>query len=135
LPHFFFFKLLYKEAPDEGLCEPKYVALCYMAFKFIVGRYIFISYKIIIIFSFVNYTEKRKWMHQNKIRETIAVCSQIHTKNVYRVGQKVKFLNVKPDGAASVVAFSTQVRGFKPGRSRRIFRAKKSSARLPSEGK
>ena len=32
----------------------------------------------------------------------------------------------------SVLAFSTQVRGFKPGRSRRIFRAKKSSARLPS---
>jgi hypothetical protein len=28
-----------------------------------------------------------------------------------------------------------QVRRFKPGRSRRIFRAKKSSARLPSEGK
>ena len=35
----------------------------------------------------------------------------------------------------SVLAFSTQVRGFKPGRSRRIFRAKKSTARLPSEGK
>ena len=35
----------------------------------------------------------------------------------------------------SVLAFSTKVRGFKPGRSRRIFRAKKSSARLPSEGK
>ena len=35
----------------------------------------------------------------------------------------------------SVLAFSTQVCGFKPGRSRRIFRAKKSSARLPSEGK
>ena len=35
----------------------------------------------------------------------------------------------------SVLAFSTQVRGFKPGRSRRIFRAKKSSARLPSERK
>ena len=34
-----------------------------------------------------------------------------------------------------VLAFGTQVRGFKPGRSRRIFRAKKSSARLPSEGK
>ena len=31
----------------------------------------------------------------------------------------------------SVLAFSTQVRGFKPGRSRRIFRVKKSSARLP----
>ena len=35
----------------------------------------------------------------------------------------------------SVLAFSTQVRGFKPGRSRRIFRANRSSARLPSEGK
>ena len=39
--------------------------------------------------------------------------------------------------AASVVlAFATQVRGFKPERSRRIFQGeKKSSARLPSEGK
>jgi hypothetical protein len=35
----------------------------------------------------------------------------------------------------SVMAFGTRVRGFKPGRSRRIFRAKKSSARLPSEVK
>ena len=36
----------------------------------------------------------------------------------------------------SVLALSTQVRGFKPGRSRRIFKGeKKSSARLPSEGK
>ena len=34
-----------------------------------------------------------------------------------------------------MLAFGTQVRGFKPGRSRRIFRVKKSSARLPSEGK
>ena len=29
-----------------------------------------------------------------------------------------------------MLAFSTQVRGFKPGRSRRIFRAKKSSAEI-----
>jgi len=35
----------------------------------------------------------------------------------------------------NVLAFSTQVCGFKPGRSRRIFRAKMSSACLPSEGK
>jgi len=35
----------------------------------------------------------------------------------------------------SVLAFSTQVRGFKPGLSRWIIRAKKSSACLPSEGK
>jgi hypothetical protein len=33
-----------------------------------------------------------------------------------------------------VLAFGTQVLGFKPGQSRRIFRGKKSSARLPSEG-
>jgi hypothetical protein len=32
----------------------------------------------------------------------------------------------------SVLAFGTQVRGFTPGRNRRIFRAKKSSAPLPS---
>jgi hypothetical protein len=36
---------------------------------------------------------------------------------------------------SSILAFGTQVRGFKLGRSRRIFRAKKSSARLPSGGK
>ena len=35
----------------------------------------------------------------------------------------------------SVLAFSTQVCGFKPGRSCQIFRVKKSSACLPSEGK
>jgi hypothetical protein len=36
----------------------------------------------------------------------------------------------------SVLASSTEVRGFKPGRISRIFfRAKKSPARLPSEGK
>jgi hypothetical protein len=34
----------------------------------------------------------------------------------------------------SVLAFGTQVRGFAPGRSRRIFRPKKSSAHLPSDG-
>jgi hypothetical protein len=35
----------------------------------------------------------------------------------------------------NVPAFGTQVRGFAPGQFRRIFRAKNSSARLPSEGK
>jgi hypothetical protein len=36
---------------------------------------------------------------------------------------------------SSVLAFGTLVHGFASGRSRRIFRAKKSSACLPSEGK
>jgi hypothetical protein len=35
----------------------------------------------------------------------------------------------------SMLASGTQDRGFAPGRSRRIFRAKKSSACLPLEGK
>jgi hypothetical protein len=35
----------------------------------------------------------------------------------------------------SMLASGTEDRGFKPGRIRRIFRAKKSSACLPSEGK
>jgi hypothetical protein len=35
----------------------------------------------------------------------------------------------------SMLASGTQVHGFTPGRSRRIFRAKKSSTCLPSEGK
>ena len=35
----------------------------------------------------------------------------------------------------SVLAFGTPFRGFAPGQSRWIYRAKKSSARLPSEGK
>jgi len=35
----------------------------------------------------------------------------------------------------SVLAFGTQVHGFASGRSRQIFRAKKSSARRSSEGK
>ena len=72
--------------PDEGFGEPKYVALCDMTLKCYVGMYI----------SFVNYTGKHNWMHPNKITETIAVCSQIHTKNTKRVGQKVEFSNFKP---------------------------------------
>jgi hypothetical protein len=35
----------------------------------------------------------------------------------------------------SMLASGTQVRGFKPGQSRQIFQAKKSTACLPSEGK
>ena len=38
------------------------------------------------------------------------------------------------DLVVSVLASSTQDRGFKSGRSHPIFQAKKSAARLPSEG-
>jgi hypothetical protein len=39
------------------------------------------------------------------------------------------------DLVVSMLASGTQDRGFATGRSRRIFRAKKSSACVPSEGK
>jgi hypothetical protein len=39
-----------------------------------------------------------------------------------------------PWSRVGVLAFGTQVRGFAPGQSRRVFRAKQSSVRLPSEG-
>ena len=51
--------------------------------------------------------------------------------------KSLKYLNISVYrwSRGSVLAFSTQVRGFKPGRDRRIFRAKKSSAHLPLEEK
>ena len=55
------------------------------------------------------------------------------TNNRFTVGN-IQLQRLRWSGV-SVLAFGTQVRGFKPGRSRRIFRAKKPSARLPSEGK
>ena len=80
-------------------------------------------------------------------REIMPVCSEIHTKHINTLcAQNGELLNVKLVvhivtrrlrwSRGSVLAFSTQVRGFKPGRSRRIFKGRKnSSARLPSEGK
>jgi hypothetical protein len=52
-----------------------------------------------------------------------------------------KLRESNPDGSGfgslvvSMPASGTQDRGFEPGRSRQIFRAKKSTACLPSEGK
>ena len=52
---------------------------------------------------------------------------------------KIYRYNPKPPklrwSRGSMLAFSTQVRGFKPGQSRRIFKGKKSSARLLKEVK
>jgi hypothetical protein len=44
--------------------------------------------------------------------------------------------NVAASGFGGLVVSGSRVRGFEPGRSRRIFSVcKKSTARLPSEGK
>jgi hypothetical protein len=57
-------------------------------------------------------------------------------QNIVRL---IKFVRIRLSGlgglVVSMLASGTQVRRFKPGRSCRIFRAKKSSACLPSEGK
>jgi len=36
------FKLLCKEVPDYGSCEPKHVAVCDVKFKWCAGRHIFV---------------------------------------------------------------------------------------------
>ena len=65
-------------------------------------------------------------------------CSERNLRSFLNVTEQVsthRYKYIMWWSRGSVLAFSTQVCGFKPGRSRRIFRAKKSSARLPSEGK
>jgi hypothetical protein len=72
----------------------------------------------------------------------VGVCNQITLLILYYISSRVVTLLTVTDAPkrlrwsrGSVLAFGTQARGFAPIRSRRIFRAKKSSARLPSEGK
>jgi hypothetical protein len=61
---------------------------------------------------------------------------EFHSKNTFeKLAHLVGFIMRLRWSRGSVLAFGTQVRGFKPGRSLRIFRAKKSSERIPSEGK
>ena len=70
-------------------------------------------------------------------KETMAVSSKIHTKHINtHYGQNVKqtYLLLLFTYLAASVAFSTQVRGFKPGRSRRIFQGEKILS-TPSFGK
>jgi hypothetical protein len=72
----------------------------------------------------------------------VGVCNQITLLILYYVSSRVVTLLKVTDAPkrlrwsrGSVLAFGTQVREFATIGSRRIFRAKKSSARLPSEGK
>jgi hypothetical protein len=60
---------------------------------------------------------------------------QIHDDlGISYFSDRIRFLTGFGDLVISMLASGTQVRGSKPGRSRRIFRAKKSAACLPSEG-
>ena len=59
------------------------------------------------------------------------MCSHITTHRCILIGNFNNFGGLE----VSVLAFGTRVCGFEPGRSRRRFRAKKSSAHLPLEGK
>ena len=76
-------------------------------------------------------------LKNEKAKFKAALRKELNTHSFYPVDA---FFMCKDDlrlrwSRGRVLAFSTQVHGFKPGRSRQIFRAKKSSARLPSEGK
>ena len=58
-----------------------------------------------------------------------------HSKSFWEeVSEILSYISRLRWSNGSVLAFGIQVRGFAPSRSRRIFRAKKSSAFLPSEG-
>ena len=59
-------------------------------------------------------------MNEPYLRPILVSC---HAFNVMTMGDKRRRWS-----RGSVLAFRTQVRGFKPGRSRRIFRVKKSKA-------
>ena len=66
------------------------------------------------------------------------ICSSVDSTFLLLCGHNTK-VNKKTKrlrwSRVSVMAFGTQVRGFTSGRSRRIFRAKNSSACLHSDGK
>jgi hypothetical protein len=76
----------------------------------------------------------RKQQRNRNVRELLREASEKVSSTTEEVGLWHYFKRLRWS-RDSVLAFGTQVRGFTPGRSRRIFRARKSSARLPSEGK
>ena len=67
----------------------------------------------------------------------IAVCTVKNKRRNSSVIGGTEHVTQYPSGFGGLevayLAFGTQVRWFAPGRSRRIFRAKNSSACLPSE--
>jgi len=92
------------------------------------------SYNIIVMFSFVFQNSVEVFITENIGGKNQAVILMRNTAGhpfIYVVYMYIYRLRWS---RGSVLAFSTQDCGFKPGRSRRIFRAKKSSALLPSEG-
>jgi hypothetical protein len=86
---------------------------------------------------------RKKNINEKTITNTIENCTMLQNDfaHFYSIESSALFSSDKVNeqrlrwSRGSLLALGTQVRGFKPGRSRRIFRAKKSSARLPSERK
>jgi hypothetical protein len=81
-------------------------------------------------YSFMLTQRQRRFLSWDVTPQTLVMTHQ-------RFGQSSRFLlqlllKRLRWSRGSVLAFGTHVRGFAPGQSRRIFRAKKSSARLPS---
>jgi hypothetical protein len=69
------------------------------------------------------------FLQTSDIKDCTYFCNRIYSSKLHTGEKWLRW------SRGSVLAFGTQVRRFAPDRSRRIFRAKKSSARLPSEGK
>jgi len=68
--------------------------------------------------------------------QTVWYCTHTYVQGRFKQNAQIVHICVRLQWSrGSVLAFGTRVCRFTPGRSRRIFRAKKSSARLPSEGK
>ena len=95
-------------------------------------RHVF-HHSTLILFPVMFALERVVWYCTGLLLASAA--KQMRTALFWVITQRVVVIPRLQWSRGSVLAFSTQVRGFKPGRSRRIFRAKKSSARLPSEGK
>ena len=89
----------------------------------------------------VRQTKPSRAVHNHSANDILSYCISrncfIGSTKALHSQFKIGYFNIcVRDPLQSTVPNGTQVRGFKPGRSRRIFQGeKKSSARLPSEGK
>jgi hypothetical protein len=84
------------------------------------------------------YLERRGWTWHSRLQPTLPALLSVSYHSLPMLTfffLLLLFCKLLQWSRGSVLAFGTPVRGFAPGQSRRNFRVKKSSARLPSEGK
>jgi hypothetical protein len=94
----------------------------------------FLSNPFQVIFM-IGFKTLRHWQHRQMNHKSANISHNIHYIFTCTKQVKMSLSTQRLWWSRGSVLAGTQVRGFVPGRSRRIFRAKKSSARFPSEGK